>query len=100
MAEQKELLDVFDTQEVQFNKPESVKNLIQSLIHRNLEVIFGHDPNDETCVILYELYNKNESIYEKQPHLRVKVTFDSGMELIETYNFEGSMITSEFDYAS
>lgn len=87
------------TQEVQFSNSNSVKALINSLIEKNLDVVFGEDADSNT--LLYELYAANESKYEKQPHLRVKTMYDSGMALSELYNLEGGIISSElyFDEA-
>ena len=81
------------TQEVQFSNSNSVKALINSLIEKNLDVVFGKDADGHT--LLYELYAANESKYEKQPHLRVKTMYDSGMALSELYNLEGGIISSE-----
>lgn len=87
------------TQEVQFSNSNSVKALINSLIEKNLDVVFGEDADSNT--LLYEIYAANESKYEKQPHLRVKTMYDSGMALSELYNLEGGIISSElyFDEA-
>lgn len=81
------------TQEVQFSNSKSVKALINSLQEKNLDVVFGKDAENNT--LLYELYAANESKYEKQPHLRVKTMYDSGMALSELYNLEGGIISSE-----
>lgn len=81
------------TQEVQFSNSSSVKALINSLQEKNLDVIFGEDADGNT--LLYELYASNESKYTKQPHLRVKTMYDSGMVLSEIYNLEGGIISSE-----
>lgn len=81
------------TQEVQFSNSNSVKALINSLIEKNLVVVFDDDADSNT--LLYELYAANESKYEKQPHLRVKTMYDSGMALSELYNLEGGIISSE-----
>lgn len=81
------------TQEVQFSNSNSVKALINSLIEKNLDVVFGEDADEHT--LLYELYAANESKYEKQPHLRVKTMYASGMALSELYNLEGGIISSE-----